>query len=171
MLISDALFSLENSNKKSKDKGSINRSQSQRPAGQQNCRSPTLSTSSSKVIEEEAVVKVDTGFNQDSLTDPKAQPEPAGGSNVTNTKNSSSEATSGFEDVSPPGGSSAALQPDLSPEETSSPPLNQGSDQIQTHEGDGLESVSVSKPEVLAESRELSKGADKGNQNSDSIYM
>lgn len=171
MIICDALPSLEKSNKKSKDKGSINRSQSQRPAGPQNCRSPTLSTNSSKVIEEEAVVKADPGFSQVSLTDSKAQPETARGSNVTNTKNSCSETTSGFEDLSPSGGTSAALQPDLSPEETSSPPLIQGSDQIQTYESDGLESAPVPKPEALSESRELSEGADKGNQNSDSIYM
>lgn len=168
----DALSSLENSSKKSKDKGSINRSQSQRPAGQQNCRSPTLSTNSNKFPEEEAVVKTDTGFNRDSPTDPKAQLQPAGGSNVTNTTNSCSETTSGSEDVSPSGGSSAALQPpDLSPGETSSPPLVQGSDRIQPREGDRLQSVSAPKPGLLAESRELGGAADDGDQTSHSIYM
>lgn len=186
MFMCDALSSLggSNSSKKNKDKGSINRSQSQRPAGDKNCGPQKLTANSSKVNGDEAVGKADTGFNQDSLSDPKAQPEPAGGSTVTNTQNSFSKTTSGFEDVSPSCGSSAALQPDahnndvvtkvdadLNPEETSAPPLIQGNDQSQTHEDDGSESVSVSKPEVLAESREQSEGAKKGNQNSDSIYM
>ncbi|XP_026195582.1 SH2 domain-containing protein 3C isoform X2 [Anabas testudineus] len=172
-----------NSNKKGKDKGSINRSQSQRPAGNQKCGSPTLKANSFKENQDEAVVKADTGFNQDSLTRPKALPEAAGGNNITHIQNSSSETTSHREDVPPSGGSGSALKADTgikeavtkveehcSPEETSSPPLNLGNDQIQSHE-DRSESVSVSKPEEPAGSRELSEGADKGNQSSQGIYI
>lgn len=171
-------------NKKSKDKSSISRSQSQRPAGVQDRGLPRVTAASSKVAQGEAGVKADTGPGQDSLTDPKTQPEPTGETDVTNTQNTSSGPIAACEDVSPSGGLSAALQPetcdqqggtqegaDLNPEETSSPPHSQENDQTRTHEDDGLESGPVPEPKEEAESRELAEGADKGNQNSDSIYV
>ncbi|XP_031133798.1 SH2 domain-containing protein 3C isoform X2 [Sander lucioperca] len=154
------------SNKKSKDKSSISRSQSQRPLRDQDC-------GGSKAARDEAGSKADTGLGKDSLTVPKTQPEPIGETNVTNTQNTIST-------MSPSGGPSAALQPetcdkqsitqagaDLNPEETSSPPPSRGNDQI--NEDEGLESRPVSEPKEEAE-RQLTGGADKGNQNSDSIY-
>ena len=79
--------------------------------------------------------------------------------------------------MSPSAGSSAALQPeasdkrdiitqtgaDLTPGETSSPPLSGGTDR--THEDDGSESRLVPEPKEEAESR-----GDKGDRSSDSSY-
>ncbi|XP_078127214.1 SH2 domain-containing protein 3C isoform X1 [Sander vitreus] len=154
------------SNKKSKDKSSISRSQSQRPLRDQDF-------GGSKAARDEAGSKADTGLGKDSLTDPKTQPEPIGETNVTNTQNTIST-------MSPSSGPSAALQPetcdkqsitqagaDLNPEETSSPPPSWGNDQIKQDEG--LESRPVSEPKEEAE-RQLTGGADKENQNCDSIY-
>ncbi|XP_068561938.1 SH2 domain-containing protein 3C isoform X1 [Cebidichthys violaceus] len=137
------------SSKKSKDKSGIGRSQSQRPAGDQDrgLRRPTAA--SSKVSGDEA----DTGLGKGSLTDPKTQSEPTGGTGVTNT-------------MSPSGGSRAALQPEscdeqnLKPKETSSPPLIRGDDQ--THES---ESGPAPDPKVEAERRELTEA----NPHSDCI--
>lgn len=185
------------SNKKSKDKSSISRSQSQRPAGDKKSisrsqsqrpagdqdRVPLRVTAAlSKVAEAEAAVKAASGLSQGSHTDPKTQPEPTGEIDVTNTQNTISGPIA-CEDMSPSGGSIAALQPetcdkqggtqasaDLNSEDTSSPPLSQGKDQMQAHEDDGLESGPVPEPKQKAESGELTEGADKGKQNSDSIY-
>lgn len=141
------------SNKKSKDKSSISRSQSQRPAGDQECRTPRLTAVSLKLAGNEAAGKAEAGRKQDSLTEPKSQHEPA-----SDVKNTSSGPTAEY--VSPPGGSStdkqgitqadADLTTDYRPEplkEVSSPPLSQGNDQT------------------------LPEGKDKGNQNPESIYM
>ncbi|KAF3702144.1 SH2 domain-containing protein 3C [Channa argus] len=164
-------------NKKGKDNGSINRNQSQKPEGNQNHGPPKPTASPSKVDGDEGAFKVDTGLNQESLPDPKAQPMSKAEGNVPNTPNTSSTS----KDVSPSGGSSTASQPntcnkkciakaesDLNPEETPSPPLNPDIDLTQTFEDDGIKSVSVSKPKEVAESRDLTKGADEGQQNSDS---
>ncbi|XP_037608997.1 SH2 domain-containing protein 3C isoform X2 [Sebastes umbrosus] len=167
------------SNKKSKS--SINRSQSQRPAGEKDRGKPPRPTAaSSKVAGDESGAKADTWLNKDSLPDPKTQPEPTGETNVTNTPNTIPGPVSA---TSPSGGSGDALQPeacneqgvtqasvDLNPE--ASPPLpSRGNDQTRTHEDDGSESGPVSDPkEEKAESRELTEGADTGNQTSDSIY-
>ncbi|XP_044030268.1 SH2 domain-containing protein 3C isoform X2 [Siniperca chuatsi] len=168
------------SNKKSKDKNSISRSQSQRPAKDHNCWPPRLTDTSSKVAGDEAGIKADTGLGKDCLTDPKTHPEPT---DETNTQSTISGPIAACKDVSPSSGSSAAIQletcdkqgitqagADLNTEETSSPPLSQGSDQTRTCEDDGLEPGPVSEPKEKAESRELRDRADKGNQNSDSIY-
>ncbi|TDH01962.1 hypothetical protein EPR50_G00168150 [Perca flavescens] len=162
------------SNKKSKDKSSISRSQSQRPLRDRDCSPSRLTGVRSKAAGDEAGAKADTVLGKDSLTDPKTQPEPIGETNVTNTQNIMSA-------MSPSGGSSAALQPetcdkqnitqagaDWNPEETSSPPPSRGNDQI--NEDEWLESRPVSEPKEEAESRQLTAGAAKGNQNSDSIY-
>ncbi|XP_031711380.1 SH2 domain-containing protein 3C isoform X2 [Anarrhichthys ocellatus] len=147
------------SNKKSKDKSSIGRSQSQRPAGDQ-CVSRRPTAASSKVSGDEAGAKADTGLCKGSLTDPKTQPEPTGGTSVTNTISA----------MSPSGGSTAALQPEtcdkqnLNPKETFSPPLSRGDDQ--TQEKDELDSGPAPDPKVEAESRDVTEG----NPNSDCIY-
>ncbi|XP_076614294.1 SH2 domain-containing protein 3C isoform X1 [Chaetodon auriga] len=167
------------SSKKRKDKSSISRSQSQRPAGQQDRGLLRVTAASSKVDEAEG--KADSGLSQDSLPDRKTQPEPTPETNLASTQTTTSAPTAACEDVSPSGGSSAALQPetcdkkdvtqadaDLDPEKTSSAPLCQENDQ--THEQDGLESGAVSEPKEEAEGRDLTEGADKGNHNSDSIY-
>lgn len=117
---------------------------------------------------DDAGVKADTQLSQDSVPDPKSQRGPASEPNVTNTQNSISGPTTACGDVSPSGGSSGALQPetcgaDLNHGETSSPPLRQEKD-------GGLESGPVSEPKEEAESRDLTEGADKGAQNSDSIH-
>ncbi|XP_041816234.1 SH2 domain-containing protein 3C isoform X2 [Chelmon rostratus] len=169
------------SNKKSKDKSSISRSQSQRPAGHQDRGPLRVTVASSTVARDEAGGKADTGLDQDSVPDHKTQPGPTPETNVTSTQNTISGPTAASEDVSPSGGSSAALQPeicdkkdatqageDLDPEETSSPPLSQEDDH--THRENGLESGAVSEPKEEAESRDLTGGAEKGDHNSDSIY-
>ncbi|XP_029300245.1 SH2 domain-containing protein 3C isoform X2 [Cottoperca gobio] len=161
------------SNKKSKNKSSIHRSQSQRPAGDKYSEPLRLTATSSKVTGDEAGAKANTGLSKHSLTDPKIQP--TGETNATNTKNTIAGPAVA---ISPSGGSRAELQPktcdkqaitqagaDINPEVTSSPPLSRGS-----HEDDGLQSEPVSEPKEEAESRELTEGADKGNQNSESIY-
>lgn len=177
MFISDGPSSLggPSSSKKTKDKSSISRSQSQRPAGDQDRFLQRFKPTSSKVSGDKPGAKADTALHQDPLTDPnKTQHEPAGETNVTNTQNTNSEPAP-CRDVSPSGGSSAALQheicdmqgsitqtgADLTPEKASSPPLCGGNDQ--THEDGGLESRPVSEPKEEAEST-----VDKGNQSSDS---
>lgn len=144
------------SSKKSKDKRSISRSQSQRPAGDKDCGPQRLTAVLSKVAEDKATVEADAGLKQDSLSEPKSQHEPA--IDITNTENTPSGPTSDCEHVSPSGGSSsdkqditqagADLTTDSGPEplkEESSPPLDQGNDQTQQ------------------------KGEDNEHQNSDSI--
>ncbi|KAM7369116.1 hypothetical protein PAMP_013410 [Pampus punctatissimus] len=144
------------SSKKSKDKSSISRSQSQRCVGSQDHRLIRVTAVSSKFTGDEAAVKADAELKQDSLTEPKSQHEPA--SDITSTQKASSGPTSACECVSPSGGSStdkqaiiqadADLTTDDRPEplkEVSCPPLSQGDDQT------------------------LHEGEDKGNQNSDSI--
>lgn len=171
------------SSKKSKDKSSLSRSQSQRPARENDHGLPKLTAVKFKATQDEAGVKADTGLAKDSIPDPKAKPEPTGEIDVTNTQNTISGSTAASEDVSPSGGSSAALQPetsdeqgvtqadaDLNPEEASSDPLSQGNVQTRTPADDGFESGPVSEPKEEAESGEPIKGTDKGNQNSDSIY-
>ncbi|XP_069019755.1 SH2 domain-containing protein 3C isoform X1 [Embiotoca jacksoni] len=165
------------SNKKSKNKSGISRSQSQRPAGSQSHVSLSLPGISSKASGDGAPVKADSGINPDSSTDPKTPPGPKG--DATNTQNTNPGPTAACGDVASSGGESAELQTgtwdmqgvtqessDLNPEfkkETSSPPLSQGNDG--TGEVDGLESEPVSEPKEEAE------GAHKGNQNSDSSHM
>ncbi|XP_059214304.1 SH2 domain-containing protein 3C [Centropristis striata] len=166
------------SNKKSKDKSSIFRSQSQRPAGDRDREVWRLTASPSKVTGDGTRDEAETGLNKDSLTDPKTQPETTMTSNVTTTQNIISDPIAA---TSPSGGSSAAVQPetceqsiaqtgaDLKPEEISSAPLSQESDQ--THKDDGSESGPVSEPKEEAESREQAEGgAGKRNQNSEGIY-
>ncbi|XP_075935796.1 SH2 domain-containing protein 3C isoform X1 [Anarhichas minor] len=148
------------SNKKSKDKSSIGRSQSQRTAGDQDWVPGRSTAASSKVSGDEAGAKADTGLSKGSLTDPQTQPEPTGGTGVTNTISA----------MSPSGGSTAALQPEtcdkqnVNPKETLSPPLSRGDDQ--THEKDELDSGPAPDPKVEAESRDVTEG----NPNSDCIY-
>ncbi|KAM9338417.1 uncharacterized protein ABDE67_017978 [Symphorus nematophorus] len=169
------------SSKKSKGKSSISRSQSQRPAGHQDHGPPKVKAASSIVCGDVDEVKADSELGQDSLPDLKTQPESACEINAANTQNTISGPTAACEDLSPSGGSSAVLQPDtcdnqsvtragadLNQEETSPPPLSQKVNQ--THEDDGIESAPVSEPKEKAESRDLTEEADKGKQNSDSIY-
>ncbi len=155
------------SSKKSKDKSGISRSQSQRPAGQQDRWLPSITAASSKVAEDEA----ETGLGQDSVPDSKTQPEPSCETEGTNTQNIVLCPTAACVDLSPSGGSSAVLQPEtcdklsvsqaesnLNHEETSSAPVSLEKDQ--TNEDD------VSEPKTEGET----EAADKGNQKSDSIY-
>ncbi|XP_040915115.1 SH2 domain-containing protein 3C [Toxotes jaculatrix] len=166
--------------KKSKDKSSTSRSQSQRLPGDKDHDLPRITATSCKATGDEAAVKAD---NQDSATDPKTQMEATGEINVTSTQNIISGPTGVCEDVSPSGGPSATLQAetgdkqetgqagaDLNPEETSSRPPSQGSDQSETLEHDGLESGLVSKTVEVTESGEQTEGADEGNQKSDSPH-
>nr|XP_046231192.1 SH2 domain-containing protein 3C isoform X2 [Scatophagus argus] len=165
--------------KKSKDKSGISRSQSQRPAGSQDRGPPKLTSPSSKVAGDEAGVKADPVLSQDSFPDPKSQPEPTCATDVTNTQNTISGSIAACEDVSPSGGSDVVLQPetsdergvpqagaDLNPEESSALPHSQDNDQ--THEDNGLASKPVPESKGEAESRDLTEGADRGQQNSDS---
>ncbi|XP_022624162.1 SH2 domain-containing protein 3C-like isoform X1 [Seriola dumerili] len=167
------------SSKKSKDKSNLSRSQSQRPAGDQDRDPLRITADPFKVARDEAEVEADTGLTRDYFTDDKMQLKPTGDTNDTNTQS----VTSGPTDVPPSGGSSATLQPeacdeqeitqagaDLNPDETSSPPLSQGNDQTKTHEDVGLEPGVVSKTVEVAESSGLTEGAGEGNQKSDSIY-
>ncbi|XP_019128016.2 SH2 domain-containing protein 3C isoform X2 [Larimichthys crocea] len=149
------------SSKNSKDKSSISRSQSQRPAGDHGAQ------------------RLKTGLRKDSLPIFKTQSEPIPETHATNTQDTTPTPTAACKHVSPSGGSTAALQPeqgipqagtDLNPEESASPPASQENDQTQTHEDDGLQSGPVSEPKQDAESKKLTKGADRRNQNSDSTY-
>ncbi|XP_055369406.1 SH2 domain-containing protein 3C isoform X1 [Betta splendens] len=154
-----------NSSKKNKDKGSVNTSQSQRPAAGNSGEAQKLTADSIRE-EEEAVCKAGAGFSQDTVAEPKAQLEPAGGSNGANTRHRSSGATSACEDASPSGGLIPVLQPDSATgaaDVGSSPgspaaPRNQATGQIQV---DGAESGS----------EELINGAHQDNKNSDDIYI
>lgn len=127
--------------KAGKDKSRVGRSQSQRPAGdrERGARRPTA-----------ASCKV-------SGRDAGAQPELVGGTGGTNITSA----------TSPPGGASAALQPetgdgpDVQPEETSAPPLRRGDGG--TRGKDELESGPASEPREGAESAQLPEG----NTNSD----
>ncbi|XP_063334819.1 SH2 domain-containing protein 3C isoform X1 [Pelmatolapia mariae] len=151
------------SSKKAKDK--INRSQSQRPAGDQS--SLRLKDATSK--EAEDVINTDTR--------PEAQLEPDSESKKPETSNVASGPTSSSVDLPPSDGCGAELQPkicdkqglteagaDSNPEkENSSPPLSKENNEA--HAGHGLESK-----EAKEESREATAGAETGNQESDSIY-
>ncbi|XP_040013561.1 SH2 domain-containing protein 3C isoform X2 [Xiphias gladius] len=171
------------SGKRGKDTSSIGRSQSQRPAGDQD----RTTAVSSRVAGDGAAVKAGSGISQD--PPPEPEPAPAGGVSATSTCQTRTQTVASGpagvrEDASPSGGSSAAqLQPetrdereiarssaDLSPGRTSSPPPRRGSDPTETGEDDGLESGLASKAVEVAESTELTGGAEEGNRSSDSIY-
>ncbi|XP_054468448.1 SH2 domain-containing protein 3C isoform X2 [Anoplopoma fimbria] len=147
------------SSKKGKEKSSISRSQSQRPAGERDPRPLKLTAASTRVCRDEAGAKADNELSKDSLTDPRTQPGPTGETDVTNTISA----------MSPSGGSSAALQPETSDkqnmtsEEMSSVPLSRGDDQTQTREDDVLEPGPVSDPKEEAESRVLTEGNSKSD--------
>ncbi|KAK2819042.1 hypothetical protein Q5P01_024603 [Channa striata] len=153
--------------KKAKDNGSLNRNQT--------CGPSKLTPSPSKADGGDGAVKADNGLYQESLADPKVPPVSTAKGKVPDTLKTSST----NQDVPPSGGSSTALQPetcgkqgiiktasDLSPQETSPPPLSLDPDQTQTFEDDGT--TSVSKPKGVAESRDLPGGADEGKQKTDS---
>ncbi|CAI5666615.1 unnamed protein product [Oreochromis niloticus] len=151
------------SSKKAKDK--INRSQSQRPAGDQ----------SSLILKDGTSKETEDVINSD--TRPKAQLEPDGESKKPETSNVASGLTSSSVDLPPSDGCDAELQPkicdkqgvteagaDSNPEkENSSPPLSKENDEA--HAGLDLESK-----ESKEESREATDGAETGNQESESIY-
>lgn len=160
-LMSPSPLEAPSSSKNSKDKSSISRSQSQRPAGDHGAQ------------------RLKTGLRKDSLPIFKTQSEPIPETHATNAQDTTPTPTAACKHVSPSGGSTAALQPeqgipqagtDLNPEESASPPASQENDQTQTHEDDGLQSGPVSEPKQDAESKKLTKGADRRNQNSDSTY-
>ncbi|XP_004538359.1 SH2 domain-containing protein 3C isoform X2 [Maylandia zebra] len=146
------------SSKKAKDK--INRSQSQRPAGDQS----SLRLKDAK--EAEDVINTDTR--------PHALLEPDSESKKPETSNVASGPTSSSVDLPPSDGCGAELQPkicdkqgvteagaDSNPEkENSSPPLSKENDEA--HAGHGLE--------PKEESREATDVAETKNQESDSIY-
>uniref|UniRef100_A0A8D3BDM7 SH2 domain containing 3Ca n=1 Tax=Scophthalmus maximus TaxID=52904 RepID=A0A8D3BDM7_SCOMX len=154
--------------KKSKDKDRMSRSQSQRPLGFKDRDPPRFKAVSSQA--DGAAVKAETGPNQDSLTDVQAQPEPSSEINATNTQTIVSAPTAVCKDVAPSGGSSATLQP-LDPEETSSPPINRGDEQTETHEDDGTASSHDVETMRVTWSRELTDGAREGDQSSINSHM
>ncbi|KAM4527306.1 SH2 domain-containing protein 3C isoform 1-T1 [Odontesthes bonariensis] len=156
------------SNKTSKDKCGISRSQSQRPAGEQAHVALGVRDISSKVAEDKAAVTAGTAgaatkLSQDSPIDPKAQPEPSGECNVPNTENILPGPTAACEEVSPSGGRSIMLQSEeavvlnhKSMNETSSVPLNQNGDESQKDSGSG--SKPLSEPKMEAGNKELKEG-------------
>lgn len=154
--------------KKSKDKDRMSRSQSQRPLGFKDRDPPRFKAVSSQA--DGAAVKAETGPNQDSLTDVQAQPEPSSEINATNTQTIVSAPMAVCKDVAPSGGSSATLQP-LDPEETSSPPINRGDEQTETHEDDGTASSHDVETMRVTWSRELTDGAREGDQSSINSHM
>ncbi|XP_034458596.1 SH2 domain-containing protein 3C isoform X2 [Hippoglossus hippoglossus] len=132
-------------------KGSISRSQSQRPVGFKDRDPPRIKASPCKETGDEAQVKADTGtISQDSVSDLNTQLEPS--AEATTTQNIISAPPAACKDVAPSSGSSAALQTertcdkevitqegaDMDPEETPPLPLHRGKEQ--THEGEGSES-------------------------------
>ncbi|KAM3599609.1 uncharacterized protein V6R79_008476 [Siganus canaliculatus] len=145
------------SSKKSKDKTSIARSQSQRPAGPRESGPPRITAASCRAAD-------GPGINKDAKSE--MAPESSDVNTTPGTKTPD-------EDVSPPGGSSSALQQkssdkqeeaqeDLKCEETSSAPQSQKNDQ--THEDGQAECGAVSEPQREAESTDLAEEAYKENQ-------
>lgn len=136
--------------KKSKEKSSIHRSQSQRDK-----------PASASVPGPEPRPKPDTELSQDPAADPKSQPEPAPEPGATNTICGPAD---GCEDVSPPGGATAAPQPeagvDPNPDGASAPP--HGRENRQTHGDGGLHSGPASAPREEADGGDLTEEADKG---------
>lgn len=132
------------SDKKSKDKKGINKSQSLQPAVDEGQGSVKLSVVSSKVSVADSAVKADIKLNQSSPTDPKTSPKPTVESDAINI---TSTPTARPEDVSPSGGSSVELQSEMcnikvdadlkngSTEETLAPPPNKTCES--TYEDDG----------------------------------
>ncbi|XP_072228101.1 SH2 domain-containing protein 3C isoform X2 [Leuresthes tenuis] len=156
------------SNKKSKDKSGITRSQSQRPAGEQAHAAVRVRDISFKVAEDKAAVTADTAgattkLSPDSPTDPKTQPEPSGESNVPNTENILREPTAANEEMSPSGGRSTTLRSEeavvlnhKSMNETSLVPFNENRDE--SHEDYGSGSKPLSEPNMEARNKELKEG-------------
>ncbi|KAM6902550.1 SH2 domain-containing protein 3C isoform 2-T2 [Xenentodon cancila] len=143
------------SNKKSKAKSGLNRSQSQRPAGDYNHVAFTHPGVSSKVAEGEEGVTSDSGIKEDCPTDSNTQSEPISEDNNANGQNLIFAPTAASVDVSPSGGLRAELQSEehgaLNPEsktETSSAPLTQGGDE--TCKDGCLECDSTSEPKDAA---------------------
>ncbi|XP_023194510.1 SH2 domain-containing protein 3C-like isoform X3 [Xiphophorus maculatus] len=139
---------VSSSSKKTKEKSSINRSQSQRPAGDKKEVSQTLIVSLSKTSEVKAEVAADTGLKEVpsaegaenvpdvTSTDSKTQSEPVEDPTVNQIIHSGNNTAS--EEVLPPGGSDVVHQLEekkvLNPEET---PVSQ--EREGTIESDGLE--------------------------------
>ncbi|XP_030006383.1 SH2 domain-containing protein 3C isoform X2 [Sphaeramia orbicularis] len=169
------------SSKKSKDKYSISRSQSQRPAGDQDRCPPKVSVVSSRAAKDEAEIKYNAELEQDPRSDAKTKHEPTGESSALNTHTASSNAA--VEGVSPSGGSNS----DLQPETWNKQRINQGSEHLNSEsttentspqpiqsnvqtlsDGDiGLVSGSVSGPKEEAEDKE--KRPDEENHGSDGV--
>lgn len=145
-----------NGNKKSKDKTSISRSQSQRPVGSQEWAPLRLKFPLPTVA--------DVELGKSFLTDPKTQPEPAGETDVvTNTQNTDHGPVAA---MPPSSGSSAAPKPEACDEQC----ITQTG--VDMNPEDGLEPQAVSEPKQKAESTELTGGGDKGkgNPDSDSVH-
>ncbi|XP_032426493.1 SH2 domain-containing protein 3C isoform X1 [Xiphophorus hellerii] len=139
---------VSSSSKKTKEKSSINRSQSQRPAGDKKEVSQTLIVSLSRTSEVKAEVAADTGLKEVpsaegaenvpdvTSTDSKTQSEPVEDPTVNQIIHSGHNTAS--EEVLPPGGSDVVHQLEekkvLNPEET---PVSQ--EREGTIESDGLE--------------------------------
>ncbi|XP_061590275.1 LOW QUALITY PROTEIN: SH2 domain-containing protein 3C [Cololabis saira] len=126
---------LSSSSKKSGVKSGLNRSQSQRPAGDHDHVAFTHTGVLSKVAEGVQGVTADSGIKEDSLTDSNTQHEPTGEDSNTYGQNIISAPMAAGEDVSLSGGSRAELQSEEhgavnaeSMTEPSSDPLTQGGD-------------------------------------------
>ncbi|XP_032426494.1 SH2 domain-containing protein 3C isoform X2 [Xiphophorus hellerii] len=144
----DKSSKVSSSSKKTKEKSSINRSQSQRPAGDKKEVSQTLIVSLSRTSEVKAEVAADTGLKEVpsaegaenvpdvTSTDSKTQSEPVEDPTVNQIIHSGHNTAS--EEVLPPGGSDVVHQLEekkvLNPEET---PVSQ--EREGTIESDGLE--------------------------------
>ncbi|XP_071389275.1 SH2 domain-containing protein 3C [Centroberyx affinis] len=174
------------SSKKSKDKSSLFRSQSQRPAGDRVCTAPRLTPLSSGSGDQGGAGAV-ARLGQDSPTKFKTQPEPP--DQATNTQKPSPAPLVACEDVSPSSGLNAALQPGTcdgqgitpagaaaTPEvlgEAPPPVVTQGQHQALPEEDAGNMGAgrhSSPGPAEEGESRRATEGPDNRNQTSDSIY-
>ncbi|KAL6097000.1 sh2d3c [Pungitius sinensis] len=129
--------------KTGKDKISIGRSQSQRPAGDRDRVARWPTEASRGVSGGDAEAAADTALG----TDGKARPRPTGETDVKDITSA----------TSPSGGASAALQPETGDKWTSPPPLGRGGGD-ETRGKDELESGPASEPREGAESTELPGG-------------
>nr|XP_020493728.1 SH2 domain-containing protein 3C isoform X1 [Labrus bergylta] len=156
------------SSKKSKDKSNISRSQSMRPACDQIHQQCQITATSSKEAEDGPEDRAEPGSHQNYLCDPNTQHEPSIETKITKTPSIISEPEVPGKDLSPSGGSSAALQPvtcvKQGLEEAPKPVPCQENDQTQDYEDDGLDLRPALEPEEEAENLKQRQGVDRGNQ-------
>ncbi|KAM6975527.1 SH2 domain-containing protein 3C isoform 2-T2 [Tautogolabrus adspersus] len=153
------------SSKKSKDKSNISRSQSQRPAGNQIHQQCHITATSSKDGKDGPEDRAEPGPYQNDLRDPNTQHEPSIETEITKTPSIISEPKVSGKDLSPSGGSSAALQPVTCVKQgLKEAPSTVPCQETQDHEDDGLDPRPVLKPEEEAENLKQTNGVDRGSQ-------